>query len=351
MPSVSIIAPSVVTTAAPMFGPHVGKRHAHKKASMAEHAASAVADAKQHGLAVGAIQVFVSSPRKLELVMSANEAAGVKEWATRARVRVVAHSTYAAPPWENKFAARFVSQELRRCRDGGFEGLVVHLPHAKPALVPPAVKAIVALYEDKEKYPAKDMPKLFLETPAAVTERHYETPEKLKVLFDSLGDVKQHVGLCVDTAHLWTCGVDLSDREGAQHWLEQLQQLLPATAVMLHLNDSHCALGRGPDSHAALGAGEMWRGRRLQHSGLGAFVDFAVKHNCIAILERSSPVSSDYAAVAALAPSVRAVRAGRACVAAHGDARATATCERVGGTAVVSLTDEELESVMALLGS
>ena len=58
---------------------------------------------------------------------------------------------------------------------------------------------------------------------------HYETPQKLAAFFRKVREVDpelQEFGLCIDTAHLWSCGVDIASREDARAWLDELEAVL-----------------------------------------------------------------------------------------------------------------------------
>src|SRR5216110_569583 len=53
------------------------------------------------------------------------------------------------------------------------------------------------------------------------------SPRKLRDLFQSIRAKVDpqllRTGLCIDTAHLWSCGVDLSSHEDAEKWLLDLE--------------------------------------------------------------------------------------------------------------------------------
>lgn len=259
-------------------------------ASMAAHLRAAAAEAERGAaFRLGAAAFFVSNPKRPELVVSPEEAAEVGAFLAARGIRGVAHSTYGASPWGPAGARgrAFVRRELEVCAAAGLEGLVVHLPKAPAAEVAAVAGELLP--------PGGGGPRVFFETPAVVPGGcHYETPEKLGALFDALRAADPGLdafGLCVDTAHLWTSGVDLGPREAAAAWLEGLEALgprLPPDRVMFHLNDSERPLGRGPDTHAPLLRGRIWE--RWEGApgacGLAPFVDFARRHGSVAILER-----------------------------------------------------------------
>lgn len=290
-------------------------------ASLAAHLRVAAAEAERvAGFRLGAAAVFVSNPKRPELVVDAAGAAEVRAFLAASGIRGVAHSTYGASPWGANGARgrAFVRRELAVCAAAGLEGLVVHLPKAPPAEVAAVAGELLrpaggagadAEGEDGEDGEEDEGgaggagraggaggagPRIFFETPAVVPAGgcYYETPAKLGVLFDALRAADpglDRFGLCVDTAHLWTSGVELGPREAAEAWLGELEALGPRLPpVMLHLNDSGRPRGRGPDVHAPLLRGEIW-GRwegAPGACGLAPFADFARRRGALAILER-----------------------------------------------------------------
>jgi endonuclease IV len=271
-------------------GPHVNRNLAKSGArpSIVEHIRVAV-DGADHGsgFTVGAVAVFVGGPNDRRITLTAGEAAELRAFTRETGVRVYAHSSYTAQPWRgDPDAARYIREEQAACIAAGISGLVVHLPK----LPREAVLKYAGRIENKDMM-------TYLEIPAvSPTESYYETPEKLGALFDCLPPC---FGLCVDTAHLNTCGVDLGPREAAEAWLLGLEARVDPRRTLLHLNDSARPLGKGPDAHAALCKGTIWSGYRdrLPASGLAAVVDYARRHDVAAILERkpAEELVNDYA--------------------------------------------------------
>jgi len=66
----------------------------------------------------------------------------------------------------------------------------------------------------------------------------------------------ERVGFCLDTAHLWGAGHDLSDPATTDTLLEAFdRQIGVHRLAMLHLNDSKSPLGSRTDRHEHIGAG------------------------------------------------------------------------------------------------
>jgi endonuclease IV len=296
-----------------MFGPHVNRsaKEPGGGGGMAAHVEAARRVALAAGVRMQAAALFVGPPRSLRVTLAAAEAAELAAYLRRTGVRAVAHSAYVAAPWGGSAdAARHIRAELAACDAAGVEGLVVHLPKLPVA--------DVLQFAARLLNPDAPNVRVFLETPAVrPSESHYETPEKLEALFRGLRALVDprldRFGLCVDTAHLWTCGVDVRSREAAAAWLgglEAVAETIPPDRVMLHLNDSARPRGVGPDTHAPLAGGQIWGDLRgdLAASGLAAFVDYATRHDTLTILERakSDDLPGDYHILRDLAPGVRA---------------------------------------------
>jgi deoxyribonuclease-4 len=86
----------------------------------------------------------------------------------------------------------------------------------------------------------------------------------LEDLADILGESEarnlpmERIGVCLDTAHLWGAGYDVSDQAGVYRLVDRIDSLLGRErVVMLHLNDSRTTLGSKLDRHEHIGAGQV----------------------------------------------------------------------------------------------
>ncbi|HZC19554.1 MAG TPA: deoxyribonuclease IV, partial [Rubrobacteraceae bacterium] len=83
--------------------------------------------------------------------------------------------------------------------------------------------------------------------------------------FDALAEVAERAGVkvCVDTAHAYVAGHDLSTPEGAGRVSSDLAAILGSRIALLHLNDPRNGLESHRDGHERLGDGrvllEAWR--------------------------------------------------------------------------------------------
>jgi deoxyribonuclease-4 len=71
-------------------------------------------------------------------------------------------------------------------------------------------------------------------------------------------DAADRVRFCLDTAHLWGAGYDLSRPDGASNVIDRFIELMGLDRLaMIHLNDSRSLLGSRTDRHEHVGAGRI----------------------------------------------------------------------------------------------
>ncbi len=86
--------------------------------------------------------------------------------------------------------------------------------------------------------------------------------EELAAILEGVGGAAgagaDRFGFCLDTAHLWGAGYDLSTAEGATHVLDRFDELVGLDRLpMIHLNDSRSMLASRADRHEHVGAGQI----------------------------------------------------------------------------------------------
>ena len=234
------------------------------------------------GLEMKAAAIFVANPHSRLMTLYMDEQQDLKEYSKKNSMRLVAHNTYAASPWSSKENAYFVKQQTIICQNAGITGFVVHLPMDKPTDFIQTAKLLMDDY-------AKDV-RIYLETPAVIpSNADYETPAKLASLLESLKEIDpklERFGICIDTAHLWTSGVNLRTYAEGAEYIDQMDRSgIDPKLVMFHLNDSRREQGHGPDAHAALGQGRIWGDMAPEKTGAAAFLEYSRKHSLMCIAE------------------------------------------------------------------
>lgn len=110
-------------------------------------------------------------------------------------------------------------------------------------------------------------PQLVLENAAGGGWAIGVTVEELGMIAEAAarrGVPRDRLGFCLDTAHLWGAGHDISRPEAVESLLDDFQATLGLDRLsMIHLNDSRAELGSRADRHEHIGAG------RIGPEGLG----------------------------------------------------------------------------------
>lgn len=201
---------------------------------------------------------------------------------------LVIHGAYPDNPWgcDHRIRAiKNIRKEMKIAEEIGASGVIVHLG--------PGINDDNVLREVLAGMVTSVT--LWLEINATKPEKAFETPGKIRKLYDRINNINKtfarpaNIGICIDTAHLHSCGVPLYTYDNAMTWLGAL----PDCKYMLHLNDSHSEFGSGQDRHAALCQGNIWGefgpGKLpVEESGLAAFCIWAEKYSEMTILERKT---------------------------------------------------------------
>jgi deoxyribonuclease-4 len=81
------------------------------------------------------------------------------------------------------------------------------------------------------------------------------------------------LGFCLDTAHAWAAGIDISEPAAIDAFIDEFEARIGIEKlVMIHLNDSKSERGSHLDRHEHLGAGQIGTvglGHLLRHPALG----------------------------------------------------------------------------------
>lgn len=271
-------------------------------------------------------------------------------------------------PGPKNFSLYTIKRELIKCNKIGSEGLILHLGNKPPADIAEvsckildsmnyfmkkkdenmlttkkdfssykineevcktggddvSLDGLIHSIEDDEYIGGSDEKtskniKIFLENEAAVKNENrkfnYANPAEIMLIFDEIkkiedkngGEYMKNMGFCIDTAHLFAAGIDISGREVVEKWIRDWEDYNDNNDnnyifrksrrnehLIFHLNDQFYNCGEGRDMHASLTYGQIWKEynnviggtKKLDDSGLIAFLDWAEEGNITSILER-----------------------------------------------------------------
>lgn len=242
-------------------------------------------------------QIFVKGPRGYKDTLTSGEKLEMSEYLSKENVPLIIHGAYVDNSWKNPTKSiENIKAELQICHEIGGKGVIIHLGAAANGenLVRLLTEVSENLMIDKDKII------LYLEINAAKpTKNTFETPPKIKNLFDSINQIDTNglkIGLCIDSAHLFSCGVSFSDRDKTKKWLNKL----PDVPLAIHLNDSASIFKSGVDRHEALCIGNIWKDYHpengslpIEQSGLFELLEYADNRDIITILERGQGLEED----------------------------------------------------------
>lgn len=265
-----------------LIGPHVDKIYIkNKKASLCDNIKEAIRYTKDiANFDITAISIFVAGPRTYTVNVTNEEADDIR----LLNLNIYVHNTYISYPWTLKpMAIHSIHTQMDVCNRMNATGFVIHLP--KENDLDNILQVLHKLYN--QLYSTR----IYLEIPALKPcNAYFHKPKHINELFKRIKNELDHnldyFGICIDTAHLWSSGVDLSDYKSAETWLYELD--IDPKCILIHCNDNDKELGHAPDVHNALTDGKIWNEYKsnLQDSGLFAIIKYAKKYNIPIILER-----------------------------------------------------------------
>lgn len=228
-----------------------------------------------------AIQVFVSSPRTWATPTGdPDQDAAVR----RHQIPVYVHASYlinlgSADPTTSARSAAALDHALRRGREIGARGVVVHTGSAVGSEVPTALRRVADVLLPLLDGLTDSDPDLLLEPMAGQGRMLCAEVSDLPGYLENL---RRHpkARVCLDTCHLYAAGHDLAAPGGPAAMLATFADLVGVDRVALvHANDSAGDCGSRTDRHAGIGDGRIGTEpfRDLLHHPALAHVPFLVE--------------------------------------------------------------------------
>ena len=230
------------------------------------------------------VQVFTQSPRtwrptnhdpaNFERFKERRAEAGIKA--------AVCHALYlinlASPKkdfYEKSVAA--LQNTIDVARGIGAEGVIFHVGSHQGAGFEAGLERVVpALANCLER--CTDETSLLIENTAGTGDTIGRSIDELATLVDRL-DHHPHLGICLDSCHLYASGYDVTDREELDGVLEDVEEKIGLDRLKaLHVNDSKEPLGSNRDRHDNIGEG-------LMRDKLGVFLSHPALQGLPAVLE------------------------------------------------------------------
>jgi len=162
---------------------------------------------------------------------------------------------------ESKFYKRSIDSiatDMERAEQLGASYLIIHIGHRLGSSEDEAIEAVSqGINQAFEK--VKNPVILLMENTAGQgTEIGYHF-DQIKKIIEGVEQGKR-VGVCLDTAHSFEAGYDLSNQDGIESTLKAFDQTIGLKRLhLLHLNDSKTPFGSRKDRHWHIGEGYIGR--------------------------------------------------------------------------------------------
>jgi deoxyribonuclease IV len=159
----------------------------------------------------------------------------------------------------SKFYPRSVESiavDLKRAEQIGARYLIIHIGHRLDSTEDEAIRAVSrGINEALEAM--RNSVILLLENTAGQGSEIGSTFEQIRRIVEGVEE-NERVGVCLDTAHCFEAGYDLSNKEGIEQTLDHFESTLGLSRLhLLHLNDSKTPLGSHKDRHWHIGEGHI----------------------------------------------------------------------------------------------
>ena len=162
---------------------------------------------------------------------------------------------------KSKFYKRSIHSivtDLQRAEHLGAHYLIIHIGHRMDSSEDQAIEAVSqGIHRALEKVQNAVM--LLMENTAGQGTEIGYTFDQIKKIIEGVQD-HERIGICLDTAHSFEAGYDLSTKNGIETTLENFDRTLGLKRLqLLHLNDSKTPLGSRKDRHWHIGEGHIGR--------------------------------------------------------------------------------------------
>jgi len=147
-----------------------------------------------------------------------------------------------------------IATDLQRAEQLGAHYLIIHIGHRMESSEDEAIETVSQGIDQAFEQVKNHIILLLENTAGQGTEIGY-TFNQIKKIIEGVHD-HSRMGVCLDTAHSFEAGYDLSNKDGIEKTLETFDQTIGLNRLhLLHLNDSKTPMGSRKDRHWHIGEG------------------------------------------------------------------------------------------------
>mgnify|MGYP001603915793 CR=1 FL=1 len=249
------------------------------------------------------LQIFLGSNQSTSLKMktkvSDEEIEAINKHLKTTKTVLVIHTVYLLnfcnhPPSNSsiKYALDNLIFDIKLTARLGGIGCVLHIGYKKDLDEDEAYSNMV----ENVKYTidkTKDCPsvKIILETPAGKGSQIGTSLEEFTRIWKAFPkSYHSRLGICVDTAHIFSSGIDISSVEGTKKYFADFDKLIGLKYLTLfHINDSKALCNSRKDQHEGIGDGHIYdKDKGGDLLALKEIHTVSLKHNIPMVLETHS---------------------------------------------------------------
>lgn len=239
------------------------------------------------------VQIFLKSPKVYSKQFNASALEQCAEFIKETGIVVFNHSPYMlnfSRGTDDNISTRSrksLTEDIMGCHKIGAVGTVIHMgKHLKlgeeTGIGNMHLNLQLVIDENRD---ILNSTKIILETSANQGTEICWQLEKLTDLYNTFSDEdKSTLMFCVDTAHIWAAGYNISTRENVIDYFMKFDKLIGLNKLaVIHFNDSKVECGSKKDRHQSLTLGNIGQ------KGLSAIVDLAIENSIPLVLETAGP--------------------------------------------------------------
>ena len=218
---------------------------------------------RAHALGCEAIQLFSGNPNAWKRTpLNPDAAAGFAAKTAQLDIHpIILHTPYllnlASPDdiiWTK--STDVLSDAIARAPIMGASIIVTHIGSHKGAGYDVGIKRIGQAV--RQALEASPEPVVALEMGSGSGDTIGWQFEHIADIMNELIEEERRVGLCIDTAHLWGAGYDISTSQGVREMFDLLERYVGLDKLkVVHFNDTQMELGSRRDRHFHIGKGNV----------------------------------------------------------------------------------------------
>lgn len=254
-------------------------------------------------LGATAVQFFTGSNTtaslKVKHQLTPEETTKIRQYLLTTKIQIVIHAVYVlnfcahpATSGRIQYAHQNLHWDLNQAQQLGGGVVVLHIGNQMSLSREEAIQNMVSNTAAILKWMTENTPDvvLALETPAGQGTQICATLDELSDLWRRIMQIsgtkeKRHLGICIDTAHIFTSGIDIRTPALLNDYLSEFDKKIGIDQVrVFHLNDSKRELAGHRDLHEGLGDGFIFKEDKCK-SVIRELVKFAKKWKIPIILE------------------------------------------------------------------